>query len=144
MENSCKTAFNVYMSTLRNGTAPTHRQTYRVVYGIRMRSESLAFNTTIHQANILDLNIANMTLLEVFAEKMRKTMQNPVFQQLPTQEGLSNPQFIELYSVRHGEVGWGLDEGGCVSFYKTSVVDKKLREQTWYVEKGTVKLENEG
>lgn len=43
-----------------------------------------------------------------------------------------------------GEVGWGLNDEGALSFYFTKVEGKCLVEVVWYVSGGEIKVEEEG
>ena len=73
-------------------------------------------------------------------------MQKPEFVELETQEGLANPEFVQLHCVRAGEVRWGLDVHGCLSLYVPSVVESKLVERVYYVarDEGDEDVEGQG
>jgi len=60
---------------------------------------------------------------------------------LETQEGMTNPEFIHLHSVRYGEVGWGFDAAGCLSLYWVEMVDKKNVIGVVFVRRGVGKVE---
>ena len=60
-------------------------------------------------------------------------MLDPNFVELETVAGLRNPEFVQLHSVRHGEVGWGFDAGGALSLYVARLVGAGLEEHIFYV-----------
>jgi hypothetical protein len=140
LQKAYQTACYTQMFALQAGKIPNYHKTYRVIEGQCTRSESFAFdNKTLHPS-ILDLSMANIKLLELLANRCTE---KTVFVELKTQSGLVNPGFVELHSVRHGELGWGFDADGCLSLYVPRVVEKKLRERVWYVELGGIKIEDE-
>ena len=130
------------MSALEAGTIPGHHQIYCILTGTRVRSNSTAFETTVAIANILDLSMANATLLKYFLETTNVDLSKRTFVESKTVEGVTNPEFLELYSVRRGDVGWGFDANGCLSLYGAKDVGNKLREKVWYVKSGVVKVED--
>jgi hypothetical protein len=140
-----------YANTFYNHTAALQQtpanapaiQTYTLISGTRTRGESPSYTLSRASALVPDLTIANVLLLGLFLDKKKRTMQNPQFQQLETQEGLENPEFLQLHSVRHGEVGWGFDARGCLSLYVACVREKKLVEGVYYVGEGEIKIEGE-
>jgi hypothetical protein len=141
IEAATKTTFQTYMSSLLAGKLPTHPQPFQIIHGTRVRSQSVSFSREVRHTNILDLNIANVTLMEHFATIMAGTMSRADFVELETVEGLKNEEFIGLHSTRRDEVGWALDCEGGLSLYVAKMKEKKLEEFVWYVEKGSIKLE---
>lgn len=133
LQKACQTAFYTHISTLQAGSLPEYRQTYSIIYGTRVRSESITFNNETEHSNILDLSIANITLLKFFAERHSTMLEKRSFQE-QKHMGLTNPKFLELYSVRRGDLGWGLDADGCLSIYASSLIEKKTKEHVWYVQ----------
>lgn len=125
---------------------PEYRQQYEVCLGLRTRTLSMKFETTVAVPNVLDLSMANAALLDYFTKHFKGThrlLTKEACVELKSHGGLLNPDFIELYAVRHGELGWGFHAGGCLSLYITVVVDHKLKERVLYVKAGGVKLEEE-
>ncbi|KAF2645988.1 hypothetical protein P280DRAFT_465731 [Massarina eburnea CBS 473.64] len=57
------------------------------------------------------------------------------FVYLPTVKDVTNPDFVHLHAVRYGEIGWGFDDQGWLSFYMTEIVEKKGRIEALFVEK---------
>jgi hypothetical protein len=39
-----------------------------------------------------------------------------------------NPEFIQLHSVRHDEIGWGYDLNGCLLLHLVYIKNSKLNE----------------
>ena len=143
LQKSYQTACYTHMFALQAGTTPKHHQIYKIVKGERTRSESFDFTNTVVQHNIFDLGTANIKLLEFLADASRNKLKKMTFMELKTESGLLNPEFIELHSVRHREIGWGFDADGCLSLYHSSIREQKLKEKVWYVTTGGVKLEDE-
>lgn len=146
LEAACQTAFYNHMFSLKAGTMPEYRQQYEVCLGLRTRTLSMKFETTVVVPNVLDLSIANAALLDYFTKNFKGThrlLKKEACVELKSQGGLLNPEFIELYAVRHGELGWGFDAGGCLSLYITGVIDHKLKDKVLYVKAGGVKLKEE-
>ncbi|KAI4935369.1 uncharacterized protein J4E92_002657 [Alternaria infectoria] len=146
LEAACQTAFYKHMFSLKAGTMPEYRQQYDVCLGLRTRTLSMKFETTVAVPNVLDLSMANAALLDYFTKCFKGThrlLTKEACVELKSQGGLLNPEFIELYAVRHGELGWGFDAGGCLSLYITSVTDHRLKEKVLYVKAGGVKLKEE-
>ena len=143
LQKSYQTACYTHMFALQAGTTPKPHQIYKIVKGERTSSESLTFTNTIVQHNIFDLGTANIKLLEFLADASRNKLKKMTFMELKTESGLLNPEFIELHSVRHEELGWGFDADGCLSLYHSSIREQKLKEKVWYVTTGGVKLEDE-
>ena len=144
LQKACQTVFHNHMFALQTGTIPKHHQTYCIITGTRVRSESVEFETTVAIANILDLSMANVTLLKYFLETTNVDLSKRTFVASETVEGVTNPEFLELYSVRRGDLGWGFDADGGLSIYGAKAVDNKLTEKVWYVKSGVIKIENEG
>jgi hypothetical protein len=143
LQKSSQTACYTHMFALQAGMTPKHHQIYNIVKGERTRSESVTFTNTIVQHNIFDLGMANIRLLEILTDASRDKLDKRTFVELKTESGLLNPEFIELHSVRHREIGWGFDADGCLSLYGTFIIEKKLKEKVWYVTTGEIKLEDE-
>ncbi|KAB2100588.1 hypothetical protein AG0111_0g10807 [Alternaria gaisen] len=143
LQKSYQTACYTHMFALQAGATPKHHQIYNIVKGERTRSESVTFTNTIVQHNIFDLGMANIRLLGILTDASRDKLDKRTFVELKTESGLLNPEFIELHSVRHREIGWGFDADGCLSLYGTFVIEKKLKEKVWYVTTGEIKLEDE-
>lgn len=87
--------------------------------------------------------MANATLLRYFLENTNVDLSKRTFLASETVEGVTNPEFLELYSVRKGDVGWGFDAEGSLSIYGAKTLDNKLTEKVWYVKSGGIKIEDE-
>lgn len=123
-----------------------HRETYSITQAQSIRPSISSGFTILQQVdNIQDLSLANIKLLEMALthDKSLATMRKDLFVELETKLGMANLKFVHLHSVRHGELGWGVDTHGCVSLFKTSIVEEKLREEVWYVMKGGFKVEDD-
>jgi hypothetical protein len=142
LQEACQTAFYTYMFALQAGNLSKHHQTYSIIAGTRVRSESVTFENTTTFLNIMDLSIANATLLKFFADRIGDRLDKKSFQE-QKHEGLTNSELLELYSVRRGDLGWSFDAGGCLSIYGSALVGKKTKEHVWYVKAGGIKLEGE-
>ncbi|CAA9964671.1 hypothetical protein PTMSG1_08030 [Pyrenophora teres f. maculata] len=143
LQKACQAAFHIHMFALQAGTMPRHHQAYCITTGTRTRSKSIEFQTTVAIANILDLSMANATLLRYFLDSTSIDLSKRTFVVSETVEGVANPEFLELYSVRKGDLGWGFDTDGCLSIYGAKVIDNKLTEKVWYVKSVEVKIEDE-
>jgi hypothetical protein len=141
LQKACQTRLYKYLFALQDGQLPTHHQTYTIIVGTRIRSESTTFKTEAMEHNILDLGVANAKVLRFFAKHANPRLEKKSFQE-QKHEGLTNPEFLELFSVRRGTLGWGLDADGCVSIYGSSLVEKKTMEYVWYVKAAGIKLED--
>jgi len=141
LQKAYQAACYARMFALQAGIIPTYRDTYSIIEGERIRSESFTFKTTELASNILDLSMANIKLLEIFANRKGWPLEKRTFVELKTQSDLENPEFVELHSVRHGELGWGFDAAGCLSLYATGIVGSKLKERVWFVGGCKVKVE---
>ncbi|KAF1845675.1 uncharacterized protein K460DRAFT_112942 [Cucurbitaria berberidis CBS 394.84] len=126
LETSYKDTIDAQMDTLQSGKQLAQRYTYSVLVGQ------------------LHLSLANMQLLEAFMGRNQAGLGKATFVELKTKEGLANAEFIHLHSVRHGELGWGFDTHGCLSLYSVSIVDSRLKEVVYFVERSEVKTEDEG
>jgi len=102
LQKACRSAFHKHMPALEAGTMPEHHQIYCIFTGTRVRSNSTAFETTVAIANILKLSMANATLLQYFLEKTNVGLSKKTFVASETVEGITNPEILELYSVRKG------------------------------------------
>jgi hypothetical protein len=127
LQEACQTAFYTHMFALQAGKLAKHHQIYNIVAGTRVRSESIIFENTTVYSNILDLSVANITLLKFFAARPNARLEKKSFQE-QRHERLTNPEFLELYRVRRGDLGWGLDAEGGLSIYGSSLVRKKTKE----------------
>lgn len=115
LQKAFQTAFHNHMFALQVGTIPKHHQTYCIIIGTRIRSQSVEFEPTVAITNILDLSMANATLLKYFLDTTNVDLSKKMFVASETVEGVTNPEFLELYSVRRRDVGWGFDADGCLS-----------------------------
>jgi hypothetical protein len=125
---------------LQSGTALKHHQSYSIITGTRIRSDAGCWQTEVVVAGVLNLSMANVLLLEHIASRHKTSLDRRPFVQLETRKNSVNPKFIDSHSVRHGELGWGLDAEGCLSLYATGIVDEKLKERVWYVKKAGIKV----
>lgn len=96
----------------------------------RIRSKSIIFKNAIAVANILELSMANATLLRYFLENTNVDLSKRTFVASETVEGVTNPEFLELYSVRKGDLGWGFDTDGCLSIYGTKAFDNNSQRRS--------------
>ncbi|KAF1943420.1 hypothetical protein EJ02DRAFT_453324 [Clathrospora elynae] len=148
IQEFARKALYCYIESLKNGVLPLDRQTYSIITGRRIRSETTAFETSIAIPNIVDLSVANTMLLDFYAQRNETELaaaKAESFVELETLKGVTNPEFIELHSVRRGELGWGLDSVGCLSLYSATVAEtekKKLVELVCYVKKSGIKIED--
>ncbi|EDU41807.1 hypothetical protein PtrSN002B_001121 [Pyrenophora tritici-repentis] len=144
LQQACQASFYSHMFALQTGTMPKHHQTYCIITSTRIRSKSIEFQTTMAITNIVDLSTANATLLRYFLDNTNVDLSKRTFVESETVEGVANPEFLELYSVRRGDLGWGFDTDGCLSIYGAKAFDNKLTEKVWYAKSSVVKIEDEG
>jgi hypothetical protein len=146
LQAACQTTFYEHIFSLEAGTVLEYRQQYSVVTGTRVRTLSMVFETEVAVPNIFDLGVANAALLKNFVRSCPARygkLEKERCIELKTQKGIRNEGFIELYAVRHGELGWGFDTDGCLSLYAIAVADGKPKEKVWYVKAGSIKLKGE-
>ncbi|KAJ4301207.1 hypothetical protein N0V90_003298 [Kalmusia sp. IMI 367209] len=99
---------------------------------------------TIEVSCTPSLSHANARLLHHFVAvnaAMIAKKPTPHFVQLRTREGLKNPKFAFLHSVRYDEIGIGFDVDKCLSLFTTSLVGDDRRTDVLYVERTEIKVE---
>ncbi|KAF2134023.1 hypothetical protein P153DRAFT_363041 [Dothidotthia symphoricarpi CBS 119687] len=145
VEHAHKDALEAMMENFRADNAPNVKHTYLTTRGRCVRSSMTSFEsqTPAWARNSSSPSLANMDILEAMATKPSVCRQKPTYVELPTQDGLANPEFVHLHSVRHNELGWGFDTHGCLSLYWVKVIDGKLEEHALYVERMKIKVEVE-
>ncbi|KAF1920034.1 hypothetical protein BDU57DRAFT_438520 [Ampelomyces quisqualis] len=133
------------MAALLSGTTHRFNYTYSIVTEEKVREKipHAGSNITLCRENIVSLSIANTTLLEIFLEVQKDALAEPKFILLKTQKGLANPDFNQLHSVRHDEIGWGFDTNGCLSLYLVSIDKGRLKEYFIYVQRAGIKTEEQ-
>jgi hypothetical protein len=133
------------MTALLSGTTHQFKFTYSIFTErkVRQATPSAEPNITLCKESIVSLSIANTTLLEIFLKAQKESLNKPNFIQLKTQEGLANPDFNQLHSVRHEEISWGFDCNGCLSLYLVSIDKNKLKEYSIYVQRSGMKTEEQ-
>jgi hypothetical protein len=114
---------------------------------------SSQFNYVEALSNIHHVSLANIELLKYFLEqhgdkvvpRLRNVGGNDgpaptptSFVHLATQHSMYNPEFVHLHSVRYGEVGWGFDAAGCLSFYWVEMAGGRSVVGLLFVERGNL------
>jgi hypothetical protein len=151
-EDLCKRLQRMYQSMLQyqmtallSGITHQFRYTYSIVTErkVRQTAPNAEPNITLCKGNIVSLNFANAMLVDIFLKAQKEALTKPNFIELKTQEGIANPEFNQLHSVRHGEIGWGFDTNGCLSLYLFSIEEGKLKEYFIYVQRAGMKKEEQ-
>ncbi|KAH7072787.1 hypothetical protein BKA63DRAFT_576761 [Paraphoma chrysanthemicola] len=134
------------MTTLTSGITETFAYTYTVVSerSIHQPDQASGPNITICKDNIPSRSIANTTLLEIFTKSHKAALVKPSFVFLKKQDGMVSPEFVRLHSVRHNEIGWGLDANECLSLHLVFIDKGRKHEYNIYVRQTMVKKESDG
>ncbi|KAH7077069.1 hypothetical protein FB567DRAFT_141324 [Paraphoma chrysanthemicola] len=145
LENTYKTTIRAPMATLTFGIAETFKYTYTIVSerSVHQPDHATGPNITICKDNIPSLCIANTALLELFTKSHKVALVKPSFVFLRKQDGMANPEFVRLHSVRHNEIGWGLDANECLSLHFVFIEKGKKNEYNIYVRQTMVKKERD-
>jgi hypothetical protein len=130
------------MKTLEARATTRDKYIFSIILDVRVRQSSRnAVNTTTICGGIPSLSLANTVLLDRFLNTKKKFLEKPSFVYLKTDEGIANPDFIQLHSVRRNEIGWGFDTNGCLSLYLVYMEDAKLNEYALFVQRTEIKIE---
>lgn len=144
LQEAYKQTLYTYQAALRQKTLQKSPDTkYKLVAGERARSETLIFTSNVIQHNVLDKNMANAFLMEHLLGIPGLMAEKRGFVQTDTNNNVANPAFLRLHLARQGEIAWGFDADGCLSFYCARVERNSLVERVWYVVRDEVKIEVE-
>jgi hypothetical protein len=107
--------------------------------------EYVVVDTGIHHASLANVELLKYFLANHGSKLVPRTRNtNPAggpepvptsFVHLATQDSMYNPEFVHLHSVRYGEVGWGFDAAGCLSFYWVEMVGGRSVVGVLFVER---------
>jgi hypothetical protein len=142
LQTTSQSSVYTHLSALSTGTSTPHYQTYSILTGRRIRGESTTFKTVVQISDILELSTANISLLQFFVTRQKLDLGKKVFVELESMRGVANPKFLEFYTVRKGDLGWGFDDEGCLSLYAAVMREEGLLELVWYVMKDGIKIED--
>jgi hypothetical protein len=146
----CKALQSSYNATVQSlmkafaaKTVLKEKYTYSVIADSRVRQSNpnTGVTTTVYKDGLPSLSLANTALLECFLDTKKKYLEKPSFVYLRKEEGVANPDFIQLHSVRRNEIGWGFDTNGCLSLYLVFLEDAKLNEYAIFVQRTEIKVE---
>lgn len=143
LQQGCQTTCQRQWNALFSGKALELKHNYSIIAERRIRQNipNPEENVTRCHTKIKSLSVANAMVLDMFTNAQKEALKKPQFIQLETQEGMVNQDFIQLYAVRHGEIGWGLDTNGCLSLYTVFIDKGKLKEYVIYVQRADIKVE---
>ncbi|KAF2832036.1 hypothetical protein CC86DRAFT_462423 [Ophiobolus disseminans] len=143
LQKSYKTTIRSQMDALMTNTIPRYKYTYTVVSELSVRPSDKGPNRTILKTNISSLSLCNTALLNIFLKRGKDLVPKSRFVRLVTRQGLTNPGFTQLHSVRHGETGWGFDVNGCLSLHVPFIEHNQKHEYNIFVERVELKVEQE-
>jgi hypothetical protein len=145
LQTTYTTMIRSQMEALETNVTPGARYTFSVVSELRVRQTDPASAKTqsICRDNIHSLSLANTALLDFFRKTNKRYLEMPNFVQLKTEDGISNPEFIQLHSVRRNEIDWGFDTNGCLSLYLVFMDKAKLHEYVIFVHRMDIKVEED-
>jgi hypothetical protein len=143
LQSSYNAAIQSLMKAFAAKTTLREKYTYSVIADLRVRQSNpnTGITSTICKDGIPSLSLANTALLECFLNTKQKYLEKPSFVFLKKEEGVANPDFIQLHSVRRNEIGWGFDTNGCLSLYLVFFEDAKLNEYAIFVQRTEIKME---
>ncbi|KAF2034699.1 hypothetical protein EK21DRAFT_46556, partial [Setomelanomma holmii] len=136
VEFGYKKTIQSQMASLLSGTFPKldHTYTVKTESSIRNSNPASVPNIAFVNDNIPSVSLTNTALLEEFLTTKTAALKKPSFVFLPQVKDLANPNFMRLHSVRHNEIGWGLDTNDCLSLHLVSIEDGRLHEYYIYVQ----------
>ncbi|KAF2003381.1 hypothetical protein P154DRAFT_617668 [Amniculicola lignicola CBS 123094] len=83
--------------------------------------------------------VANMQLMDKFMAidypVIKGRGKKGAWIELETPTVVANPQFMLLHSIRHGDIGWGFDAHGCLSFHTVQIEGTDLVISGSFVQK---------
>lgn len=133
------------MDILSSGKRVVQGHNNCVMFEKRARQHTPAHGSTMRiiKDNISGLSLANTTLLKWVLHSFKSDADSPTFIKQSSIEGLPNPAYNYTHAVRHGEVGWGADCNGCLSFYAVQMNAGKVDEISTYVKRTPIKIEED-
>jgi hypothetical protein len=145
LERSYKSAFLAYMNSLRTKVQrdSDSKETFSIITARRNRNADTDFVLKTHETGLSSVILANDELLKWYCRsKSGQFMEIKNFLEIETKDGVANPQYDRVRSIKAWNLGWGFDTYGCLSFYRSQIERDRVVHYVVYVERNIIERQS--